>query len=57
MGIHPTPRSAATKARKAANHRANLEARRNTNQERSHDPVGKPTWHGIGRHAQVPVGH
>ena len=55
--IHPGPRDRTTKIRKKQNSIANHQQRRETNQRRSQSPLNNPTWHGIGRHANLPHGH
>ena len=56
-GIHPGPRNRIRSRRKRVNNLANHIARAETNQARSNSVMKNPTWHGIGRHAGVPIGH
>jgi hypothetical protein len=49
--IHPAPRDRATKIRKYQNHSANLQQRAEINRMRAN------SYHGIGRHAGVKIGH
>ena len=40
---------------KAAQRNENLQQRRQVNMERSHNPLGKPNWHGVdNRHSPAP---
>ncbi len=54
--IHPGPRNKATKLRKKQNSIQNHQARREINIARSNSK-NNPTYHGIGRHANVKPGH
>jgi hypothetical protein len=54
--IHPAPRDRATKIRKYQNHSANLQQRAEINRMRANSK-NNPTYHGIGRHAGVKIGH
>ena len=54
--IHPGPRDKKRNARKKQNSIANHQARRQANQLRDQSK-NNPTWHGIGRHANVKTGH
>lgn len=57
QSIHPNGQPRERLIRKAQNHAKNLQERAEVNRHRSQSPLNNPTWHGIGKHAGVPLGH